>query len=102
MSKTLKANGDVWQAVPGGPSRRAGYRTVVFLCESNGQRPYRVVELAHDGADIMRLVLGQFDLDALLQGRLDEQARQAFGRPGRSSGHGIRLACDGTRVTIRL
>ena len=58
MSKTLKANGDVWQAVPGGPSRRAGYRTVVFLCESNGQRPYRVVELAHDGADMDSFLAG--------------------------------------------
>lgn len=51
MSKKLKAEGDVWRPVPGGPSQRAGYRTVVFLCESNGQRPYRVVEVPADGTD---------------------------------------------------
>jgi len=48
MSKKLKADGDIWRPVPGGPSQRAGYRTVVFLCESNGQRPYRVVEVPAD------------------------------------------------------
>ena len=51
MGKKLKAEGDTWRAVPGGPAQRAGYRTIVFLCESNGQRPYRVAELPAGEAD---------------------------------------------------
>jgi hypothetical protein len=51
MGKKLKAEGDTWRAVPGGPAQRAGYRTIVFLCESNGQRPYRVAEVPAGEAD---------------------------------------------------
>jgi len=51
MGKTLKADGDVWRPVPGGPSQREGYRTVVFLCQSNGQRPYRVAEVPSDDSE---------------------------------------------------
>jgi hypothetical protein len=51
MGKKMKAGGDVWVAVPGEGSRE-GQRSVVFLCESNGQRPYRVAEVPDDGSDL--------------------------------------------------
>ncbi len=51
MGRKLKAGGDVWIAVPGGPSGREGHRSVVFMCASNGQRPYRVAEVPDDGTD---------------------------------------------------
>jgi hypothetical protein len=31
---------------------------VVFLCESNGQRPYRVVEIPDDGSDAAEFLDG--------------------------------------------
>ncbi len=70
MGKTLKAEGDTWRAVPGGPSQRAGYRTIVFLCESNGQRPYRVAELPASEADGDALLdrLGARELGELFDG----------------------------------
>lgn len=40
----IKADNDTWTAELGGPSRE-GFRTVVFFCTSNGQRPYRVIEV---------------------------------------------------------
>jgi hypothetical protein len=52
MGRKLKAEGDVWRVVPGGPSRRPGQRSVIFLCDSNGQRPYRVAEVPDDGSDV--------------------------------------------------
>ncbi|MCL7927086.1 MAG: hypothetical protein M8860_07590 [marine benthic group bacterium] len=51
MGRKLKADGDVWIAVPGGSSGREGHRSVVFMCDSNGQRPYRVAEVQDDGSD---------------------------------------------------
>lgn len=40
----IKADNDTWTPRLGGPSRD-GFRTVVFFCSSNGQRPYRVTEV---------------------------------------------------------
>lgn len=67
MGKTLKAEGDTWRVRLGGPSARAGHRNLLFFCESNGQRPYRVVEIPDDGSegDALLARLGQKELDAL-------------------------------------
>ena len=51
MPKTLKADGDVWRARLGGPAPREGYRNLMFFCDNNGQRPYRVVEVPDDGSE---------------------------------------------------
>lgn len=40
----IKADNDTWTARLGDPARE-GFRTVVFFCASNGQRPYRVTEV---------------------------------------------------------
>lgn len=40
----IKADNDTWTAELGSPARE-GFRTVVFFCSSNGQRPYRVAEV---------------------------------------------------------
>jgi len=40
----IKADNDTWTAELGGPARD-GFRTIVFFCSSNGQRPYRVAEV---------------------------------------------------------
>ncbi len=67
MSKTLKAEGDTWRIKLGGPSYRDGHRNLLFFCESNGQRPYRVVEVPDDGSDGDAMLdrLGTKDLEAL-------------------------------------
>ena len=67
MGRKLKANGDVWVAVPGGRSGRTGHRTVVFMCDSNGQRPYRVAEVPDDGSEAESYLanLGARELDEL-------------------------------------
>ncbi len=45
MAKNLSADGDTWRARLGLEVPREGMRTVLFFCTSNGQRPYRVVEV---------------------------------------------------------
>lgn len=40
MTRRLKADGDVWRPVL---NEANGTCNVVFFCDSNGQRPYRVV-----------------------------------------------------------
>ena len=47
MANQIKADNDTWSAQLGS-SDREGYRAVIFFCASNGQRPYRVVEVPHD------------------------------------------------------
>jgi hypothetical protein len=47
MTAQIKADNDTWSARLGG-SHHEGFRTVVFFCSSNGQRPYRVVEVPED------------------------------------------------------
>lgn len=47
MATHIKADNDTWSARLGS-SDREGFRTVVFFCTSNGQRPYRVVEVTAD------------------------------------------------------
>ncbi len=50
MPKTVKAGGDTWRVRLGGPAAREGHRNLLFICASNGQRPYRVVEIPDDGS----------------------------------------------------
>ena len=50
MSKKFKAAGDTWRVRLGGPAVTEGHRNLLFVCESNGQRPYRVVEIPDDGS----------------------------------------------------
>lgn len=63
MAAHIKADNDTWSAQLGG-SDREGFRTVVFFCASNGQRPYRVVEVP-DGRFV-----SQDELDGLSEGEL--------------------------------
>lgn len=63
MAARIKSDNDTWSAQLGG-SDREGFRTVVFFCASNGQRPYRVVEVAADR------FASQDDLDQLSEGDL--------------------------------
>ena len=64
----IRADNDTWTATLGGPSRE-GFRTVVFFCSSNGQRPYRVVEVPAER------FASQEDLDGLAENEL----RKLFG-----------------------
>lgn len=71
MTRSIRADNDSWSAQLGetsGPDSR----TVVFFCASNGQRPYRVVEVPSDRFS------AQEDLDRLT----DEEILDLF----RSSG----------------
>ena len=63
----MKADGDTWRVRLGGPSAREGPRNLMFFCASNGQRPYRVVEIPDDGSEGDALLerIGQQELDAL-------------------------------------
>lgn len=63
MATEIKADNDTWSARLGG-SDREGFRSVVFFCASNGQRPYRVVEVPVDR------FASQEDLDLLSDGDL--------------------------------
>lgn len=63
MATQIKADNDTWSARLGG-SDREGFRTVVFFCASNGQRPYRVVEVPE------HRFASQDDLDGLTAGDL--------------------------------
>ena len=67
MSKKFKAAGDTWRIRLGGPAVTEGHRNLLFVCESNGQRPYRVVEIPDDGsADEAQLErIGSNELEAL-------------------------------------
>ncbi len=69
MPKTFKAAGDTWRVRLGGPAAREGHRNLLFLCESNGQRPYRVVEIPDDGSadDALLERIGSKDLEALFE-----------------------------------
>ena len=63
MATEIKADNDTWRIELGG-SEREGYRTVMFFCASNGQRPYRVVEVPADRFG------SQDDLDRMSDGEL--------------------------------
>ncbi|MGW8283636.1 MAG: hypothetical protein ACWGON_10080 [Gemmatimonadota bacterium] len=67
MPKTFKAAGDTWRVRLGGPATREGYRNLLFMCDSNGQRPYRVVEIPDDGSpdDALLGQIGAADLEEL-------------------------------------
>ncbi len=68
MTTALKADNDTWSARLGG-SGRPGFRTVVFFCASNGQRPYRVTEVPEDR------FASQDDLERLPE----DELRELFG-----------------------
>ena len=63
MANTIKADNDTWSPRLG-DSAREGFRTIVFFCASNGQRPYRVVEVPEGR------FASQEDLDRLSSGDL--------------------------------
>jgi len=67
MSKKFKAAGDTWRIRLGGPAVTEGHRNLLFVCESNGQRPYRVVEIPDDGSagDGLLERIGSKDLEVL-------------------------------------
>jgi hypothetical protein len=67
MSKKLKASGDTWRVRLGGPAVSEGHRNLLFVCESNGQRPYRVVEIPDDGStdDALLERIGSNELEEL-------------------------------------
>lgn len=63
----IKAAGDTWSARIGEKARDPAQQTVVFFCVTNGQRPYRVVEVPKarlEGADALE-ALSTEDLRAL-------------------------------------
>lgn len=62
---SIRADNDTWRAELGGTGRE-GYRTIVFFCASNGQRPYRVAEVPAER------FASQDDLDRLAEGELRE------------------------------
>ncbi len=70
MARTIQVDGDDWRGQVGERHPRPGHRTVVFFCASNGQRPWRVVEVPEER------IHGQEDLDRLSRDELLE----LFGR----------------------
>lgn len=80
MASRIKADNDTWSAQLGA-SDREGYRTVIFFCASNGQRPYRVIEVPADRfgsqADLDRLSEG--DLRDLFAGTTSMGAPRTYG-----------------------
>lgn len=63
----IKAAGDTWSARVGEKSRDPELQSIVFFCVTNGQRPYRVVEVPRTrigGADALES-LSADDLRAL-------------------------------------
>jgi hypothetical protein len=67
----IKADNDTWTARLGGLSRE-GFRTVVFFCSSNGQRPYRVTEVP------VERIPSQESLDRLSE----DETRELFANTG--------------------
>jgi hypothetical protein len=74
--KTIKAAGDLWTPRLGARIDRPGYRNVLFFCESNDQRPYRVVEVPAD----------QFDGPGALERLSDKELRALFDGSASMSG----------------
>ena len=76
MAAQLRSDNDTWSARLG-RSERQGFRTIVFFCASNGQRPYRVVEVPVDRFE------SQDDLDRLSEGDLRDlfAATTSMGAP---------------------
>ena len=68
MSNRIKADGDTWRPVLDESDRR---RMLVFFCETNGQRPYRVVAAGDE-------VRTEDDVSALSESAL----RELFDRSG--------------------
>lgn len=66
MTRRIRADGDRWRARLGSVAPGPDRQTVLFFCETTGQRPYRVVEVPRD-----RLP-GPEALEALSDGELAE------------------------------
>lgn len=66
MTRRIRADGDRWRVRLGSESAGPDLQTVLFFCETTGQRPYRVVEVPRD-----RLP-GPEALEALSEGDLSE------------------------------
>ncbi|MFQ5745937.1 MAG: hypothetical protein ACE5HF_01805 [Gemmatimonadota bacterium] len=45
MARTIRADGDTWTARLSERPPRPGFQTIVFFCETTGQRPYRVIDV---------------------------------------------------------
>lgn len=69
MPRTFEADGDKWSVTSDGHDSHRAVRTVVFHCVSNGQRPYRVVEVPEP-------MLGDRGIDTLDEAELSD----LFGR----------------------
>lgn len=69
MSRRIRADGDRWRVRLGQQASGPDVRTVLFFCETTGQRPYRVVEVPRDRID------GPEELEALSERELMELFR---------------------------
>jgi len=65
MAIRIKVDNDTWAARLGGGGQ-PGFRSVIFFCASNGQRPWRVVEVPEDR------IGSQEQLDGLSEDELRE------------------------------
>jgi hypothetical protein len=65
----IKTDGDRWKVRLGEDRPRPGVRVVLFFCESNGQRPYRVAEVPANS------YTSQDDLEKLTTEQLQELYR---------------------------
>lgn len=64
MASRIKADGDVWRPVL---NESAGCCNLVFFCDSNGQRPYRVVVIEGGMTDDDLATLSDDSLRALFE-----------------------------------
>lgn len=68
MTRRIKADGDRWRVQLGQDPPAPGRQTILFFCETTGQRPYRVVEVSRDRVE------GPEELEALS----DRELRELF------------------------
>jgi len=69
MGRTIRADGDTWSARLSERPPRPGFQTIVFFCETTGQRPYRVVDVPDErlgGAGVLE-ALPEGDLQRLFE-----------------------------------
>ena len=65
MRELFHADGDTWRVSSDAHDSHRGVHTFVFHCVSNGQRPYRVVEVPEPVLQGRAESLGEDDLTAL-------------------------------------
>jgi len=80
MTTTIRIDNDTWRARLGA-GERPGYRSVIFFCSSNGQRPWRVVEVPEDrfGSQEQLERVSEVDLRELYAGTVSMGAPRTFG-----------------------